>query len=38
MVGRQAEQQATIKQLSDNDDFRRWLTETVFALTYKVAS
>jgi type I restriction enzyme R subunit len=23
------------KQFSDNDSFRRWLTDTVFALTYK---
>ena len=26
------------RQFSDNDDFRRWLAETVFALTYEAAS
>ena len=25
------------KQFSDNESFRRWLTETVFAITYKPA-
>ena len=26
------------KQFSDNEGFRRWLTDTVFALTYEAAA
>ena len=25
------------KQFSDNESFRRWLTDTIFAITYKAA-
>ena len=35
MVGLLKDDTELFKQFSDNDSFKRWLTETVFALTYE---
>ena len=37
MVGVLKDDTELYKQFSDNESFRRWLTDTVFALTYQAA-
>ena len=38
MIGVLRDDTELYKQFSDNESFRRWLMDTVFALTYKKAA